>query len=435
MSPLRWLLKKGSEKKFKAGHPWVFSSELAQSPKGVIPGGLVQLCDSTGTPLAVGYGHPNSMISFRTLSLDGRDLIDADFFVRKFQSAFSARQLAGVADHSHRFIFAEGDFIPGLIIDRFFLASDSKALSQCFVIQSSTAGVDQLLPRVLEALEAFVLKTDLRVSWRETSIVFANDSKSRAMEGIEVQAKRVEKAADSFNGHSSVIVVQPPFENMKPTYFEVDFLGGQKTGFFLDQRSNVQLASRSVRELARRAKAESRTLKVLDLFCYVGQWGAQLTSVARSEGADVEVTLVDASAKALELAGRNVERAGGQAIVRKLDILDALALEFEKSSFDIVICDPPAFIKKKKDSPTGTQAYAKVNRDAIRKTKPGGLFVSCSCSGLFTEDEFREMLAKVTLAAPRPMRWIARGSHGPDHPQRPEFPQGTYLKSWFGLID
>ena len=438
MSPLRWLLKKGSEKKFKAGHPWVFSSELAQSPKGVLPGGLIQLCDSAGTPLAVGYGHPNSMISFRTLSLDGRDQIDSEFFVRKFRTAFAARQLAGVADHSHRFIFAEGDFLPGLVIDRFFLDNlppDKAMSSQCFVIQSSTAGIDRLLPFVLEGLEKFVSEIDTRVSWAASSVVFANDSKSRTMEGIEVQAKRVEKSAPEFNGSSSVIVVQPPFEKMPPTLFEVDFLGGQKTGFFLDQRSNVQLASRTVRELAKRAKFENRTLKVLDLFCYVGQWGAQLASVARNEGADVEVTLVDASAKALELAGRNVERAGGRAVIRKLDILDALAAEFEKSSFDIVICDPPAFVKKKKDLPTGSQAYAKVNRDAIRKTKPGGLFVSCSCSGLFTEDEFREMLSKVTLSAPRPTRWIARGSHGPDHPQRPEFPQGTYLKSWFGLID
>ncbi len=433
MQAMRWLLKKGSEKKFKLGHPWVFSSELAQSPKSIEAGGLIELRDYSGSPLAIGYGHPNSMISFRTLSLDAKEVIDAAFFLRRLKSAFLARQSAGVHEQSHRFIFAEGDFLPGLIIDRFLLATESP--SQCFVLQSSTAGMDRLLPAVMSALEAFTDTIDVRIPWSRTSVVFANDSKSRAMEGIEVQPKRVEKATADFIGERATILIQPPLEHLPATEFSVDFIGGQKTGFFLDQRSNVQLAARTVRQLARQAAAENRTLKILDLFCYVGQWGAQLASVAKSEGASVEVTLIDASAKALELAAKNVARAGGVAIARKLDVLDALATEIEKAAFDVVICDPPAFVKKKKDLPTGSQAYAKVNRDAIRKTKPKGLFVSCSCSGLFNEDDFREMLAKVTLAAPRPVRWIARGSHGPDHPQRPEFPQGTYLKSWFGLID
>lgn len=429
----RWLLKKGSERKFRLGHPWVFSSELAQSPKSVELGGLVELRDYSGTPIAVGYGHPNSMISFRTLSLDAKEPIDEAFFGKRFANAYRARRRAGVADQSHRFIFAEGDFIPGLIIDRFFLATETP--SQCFVIQSSTAGIDRLLPAILRALEDFTRTTDPRIGWDQTSIVIANDSKSRAAEGIEVQPKRVEKAAPDFDGELAVILVQPALEHLPATRFSVDFVSGQKTGFFLDQRSNVQLAARSVRELAREAEQAGRTLKILDLFCYVGQWGTQLASVACSEGADVEVTLVDASAKALELASQNVERAGGRVVVRKLDVVDALATEFEKASFDVVICDPPAFVKKKKDLPAGTQAYGKVNREAIRKTRPSGLFVSCSCSGLFDEAEFREMLSKVTLSAPRPVRWIARGSHGPDHPQRPEFPQGTYLKSWLGLID
>jgi len=423
---MRWLLKKGSEKKFRLGHPWVFSSELAQSPKGVLPGGLVELRDFSGAPLAVGYGHPNSMISFRTLSLDAKEAIDTAFFEKRFANAYRARVNAGVGEHSHRFIFAEGDFLPGLIIDRFLLDNGQ----QTFVLQSSTAGMDKLLPHVMAALESFCGDR-----WGQTSVVYANDSKSRALEGIEVQPKTVVKAAPGFKGDDAVIVLQPPLENLKPTLMSVDFIGGQKTGFFLDQRSNVQIAARTVRQLARQAKQEGRTLKVLDLFCYVGQWGAQLANVAQSEGCEIEVTLVDASAKALELAARNVERAGGKAIARKLDVVDGLANEIEKAAFDVVICDPPAFVKKKKDLPTGSQAYVKVNRDAIRKTRPAGLFVSCSCSGLFNEEEFREMLTKVATTAPRPVRWIARGSHGPDHPQRPEFPQGTYLKSWFGLID
>ena len=203
---MRWLLKKGSEKKFRFGHPWVFSSELAQSPKGVEAGGLIELRDFQGSPLAVGYGHPNSMISFRVLSLDAKEAIDAAFFEKRFANAYRARVNAGVSEHSHRFIFAEGDFLPGLIIDRFLLENGQ----QVFVLQSSTAGIDRLLPHVMQALESFANGT--RVKWEQTSVVFANDSKSRALEGIDVQPKTVVKAAPGFKGEDAVIVLQPPIE-------------------------------------------------------------------------------------------------------------------------------------------------------------------------------------------------------------------------------
>jgi 23S rRNA (cytosine1962-C5)-methyltransferase len=145
------------------------------------------------------------------------------------------------------------------------------------------------------------------------------------------------------------------------------------------------------------------------------------------------VTCVDASGKALELAGRNVETHGGVARLEKMDVLEAIT-RLEKRSFDIVICDPPAFIKKKKDLPTGGQAYFKMNREAIRKVASQGLYVSCSCSGLFTEEDFRSMLARVSTTFDGEIRWLARGGHSPDHPQRPEFPQGTYLKAWMGIV-
>ncbi len=427
-----WLLKKGSEKKFRFGHPWVFSSELAQSPKGIEPGQLVELRDVTGAFLALGYGHPNSMISFRTLSFDKNATIDAHFFAASFARAHRTRLIAGVAHESHRFIFAEGDFLPGLVIDRFLL--DSKTPSQAFVIQTSTAGMDRLLPEILEGLEEFVNASGTGVAWEQTAVVVANDSKSRAMEGLQAEPKRVAKSAPGFDPANARIVTQGPLAGVERTLFGVDFVGGQKTGFFLDQRLNVQLASREVAELAREAKKAGRSLKILDLFCYVGQWGTQLAHVAAHAGAEVEVTLVDASAKALDLAKANVERVGGRAIVEKRDVLDELAV-FTKGAYDVVICDPPAFVKKRKDLPTGSQAYYKVNREALKKTRPGGLFVSCSCSGLFDETEFRAMLSRVVTSFEGKVRWVARGSHSVDHPQRPEFPQGTYLKSWLGLVD
>ena len=433
-----WRLKKGSERKFRFGHPWVFSSELAQSPKSVPPGGLVELQDHTGGFLALGYGHPNSQISFRTLSVWKVPAIDAGFFRDRLARASRLRKLSGVFPFSHRLCFAEGDYLPGLIIDRYRLPE----ASQVFVVQSSTAGMDQLLPQVfggIEELVALERKEDpSQPDWERSAIILANDSKSRANEGIAAEPKTVKKSAPGFEPERAKLIVQPGLPELEPLVFNADLIGGQKTGFFLDQRLNISLLSRFAKPLA----LERKRLRVLDLCCYIGQWGSQLSHLASSLGIRAEVTNCDASAKALELAALNVEAHGGQARSEKMDVLDALS-RIENQAYDVVICDPPAFIKKKRDLPTGTPAYFKLNREAIRKTAPGGLYVSCSCSGLFTEEEFRTMLSKVvaahqggakTATGGEQVAWLARGGHSPDHPQRPEFPQGTYLKAWIGAL-
>lgn len=441
MNPVVWRLKKGSEKKFRSGHPWVFSNELAQSPKGLPAGAQVELRDYNDGFLARGYGHPNSLISFRTLTRNRSQEINIDFLLRSLRRASSVRRLAQVHQFSHRLCFAEADGLPGLVIDRYRLlegrskASERvRASAQVFVVQSSTAGMDLLLPLLFEALERWVREEHqadaLEPGWEQTSIVVANDSKSRAMENIPVEPKKVLRAASGFQADSAHVLVQPGVTGLEPLCFEVDFIGGQKTGFFLDQRLNVHLASQIAQEIMRTGKSEVR---ILDLCCYVGQWGTQMAHLARHLGVKAEVTLLDASARALDLASRNVENHGGEARPEKRDVLEDIA-SLPKRGYDIVICDPPAFIKKKKDLPTGGAAYYKLNREALRRTAHGGLYVSCSCSGLFTEEDFRSMLARVVATHDTEVRWIVRGSHSPDHPQRPEFPQGTYLKSWMGVV-
>lgn len=426
-----WHLKKGSEKKFRFGHPWVFSNELAQSPKGVRPGELIELRDFTGAFLAHGYGHPNSLICFRTLSRSEKTGIDVPFFHERLTEAARVRRLAAVADESHRLCFAEGDHLPGLIVDRFIL-EDAGGPAQAFVIQSSTAGMDMQLESVFAALEKLVNEDEAsgaRIPWTRTALILANDSKSRVMEGLALEPKKVVRGFSGFDAENVRLRIQAGLPENSPLAMSADLINGQKTGFFLDQRANIQIASRFAKELVR-LKNE---IRVLDLCCYVGQWGAQLASLARQSGGIARVTQVDASMRALEIAARNVEENGGSAEPLKLDVLGGGLDRLEPGAFDIVICDPPAFIKKKKDLPTGTQAYYKMNREAIRKTARQGLYVSCSCSGLFTEEEFRGMLARVGQASAVPVRWLARGGHSPDHPQRPEFPQGTYLKSWIGV--
>jgi 23S rRNA (cytosine1962-C5)-methyltransferase len=431
-----WRLKKGSEKKFHSGHPWVFSNELAQSPKGLPAGELVELRDASDGFLAKGYGHPNSLIAFRTLTLAQDGVIDARFFAERFEKASRLRRLSGVDAFSHRLCFAEADGLPGLVIDR-YRAALNQGPKQIFVIQASTAGMDRLLSVVVEGLRIFVAGEAASggATWEESAVVFANDSKSRIMEGLAAEPKNVVKDVAGFSPQATRIKIQPGLSDLAPLGFEVDLVGGQKTGFFLDQRLNVHLASQVASEYFSGAARSGRNeVRILDLCCYVGQWGTQLSHLAKASGLRAEVTLADASLKALEVAARNVESHGGRARIEKMDVLNDLP-KLARRGYDIVICDPPAFIKKKKDLPTGTQAYFKLNREAMRRVAPGGIFVSCSCSGLLSEDEFRSMLARVVASHEGETRWLMRGSHSPDHPQRPEFPQGTYLKSWIGIID
>jgi 23S rRNA (cytosine1962-C5)-methyltransferase len=442
-----WRLKKGSEKKFKSGHPWVFSSELAQSPKDLPAGELVELQDHENKFLAYGYGHPQSQISFRTLSTNRKETIDAHWFAARFKKNIQLRRIAGVAEASHRLCFAEGDQMPGLIIDCYRCASPvvlENTIRDIFVVQVSTAGMERLWPVALEGLREFVIAQNQGrlESWEQTAVVLSNDSKARLLEGLQVEPKRQIHGPSDLDLSAVEVLIQAAHSGLAPTSlvptsfvptsFVIDILGGQKTGFFLDQRSNVQIMATLLGNLIR--EKNLKQIKILDLCCYVGQWGASLAHFARTLSCDVQVTAVDASTKALALSQFNVEKQGASCEVFKMDVLQDLP-KLPDEAFDVVICDPPAFIKKKKDFTAGQGAYFKMNREALRKVKVGGLFVSCSCSGLLTEEDFRQTLAAAWAAAgadPR-FRWLARGSHSADHPQRPEFPQGSYLKSWFAI--
>lgn len=427
-----WRLSKPGEKRFRTGHPWVFSNELLQSPKGAMPGELIRLIDQENRFLAIGYGHPNSVISLRVLSYRDEAEINAEWFQAQITKAAKLRTLSQVDRQgdqfvSHRLIFAEADHLPGLIVDRYPVFGKSQDV---FVAQTSTAGMDKLWPVILKGLEGFV--TSSGRDWKNTVVVLANDSKSRILEGLAVEEKRIVHGPEGFDARQVEVVMQSSHQNAPAVKFTVDFIGGQKTGFFLDQRANIQALSKLLPEYI--ANKPEKRIRVLDLCCYVGQWGAQISNVAKAFGAVADVTSVDSSAKALELAKLNVLAAGGEGQTVKADVLGGLDV-VENGKYDIVICDPPAFIKKKKDLPTGQAAYVKLNRESLAKLAKGGIYISCSCSGLLTEEDFREVLTKAVSAArfQKNMRWIFRGSHSPDHPQRPEFPQGTYLKSWIGI--
>lgn len=453
MAKVVWRLRKGMDRRFRSGHPWVYSNELMESPKGIEPGAAIQLQDAGGGFLALGYGNPKSLIAFRALS---RDLeaatIDSPFtskfLLGKLLNAHALRHRLGLTQWSYRLCYGEGDFVPGLIIDRYRTHG-----GQVFVAQAHTAGADRMLKVLPEALETFVGESAKRdpdsASWAQTALIINNELGVRALEGVESQPPKIARPlqGDAKEDLSNLeILVRPVFGGSKPVEFTVDLVKGQKTGFFLDQAANVGIAAQrfsesgpeSNRESGRESGPESRTkssaaIRILDLCCYVGQWGTQLSRAFKDRGFKVEVLAVDASQQALELAKKNMEREGAKVSTLKGDVLKDLA-DLESRSFDLVVCDPPALIKGRKDIPQGRHAYLQLNTQVFRLVKLGGAVVSCSCSALLEEEDFYAALTKAAQRNQVQVQWIARGSQSPDHPMLLEFPEGRYLKSLFGIV-
>lgn len=398
-----WHLKKGADRRMRQGHPWAFASELAHSAKEVRAGEVVELRDAADKFLAFGYASPRSQICFRRLSSRSKDkdVFSRAFFVERLKKARDLRDSAGWSSASHRWIYGEADGVPGLIVDVFLSPEGQRTL----VVQSSTAGVESALPEFYSALDEF----------GSFGVIESPTSSRRRLEGLEIGERRVVRGEVL----SKKLVLQHGLT------LECDLIGGQKTGFFLDQQWNAGLMRRLLA-----AGSPGRRLRVLDICCYVGQWGAH---AAHALGG-AEVTLVDVSMPALELAEANVRAAGGDAEVICGDALGVLA-ELPEGQFDVVICDPPAFVKKKNDLAQGLQAYVKLNRDALRRVAPGGLLVTCSCSGLVRSEDWHSVLQQAGGKSGRMFQILARGGHGPDHPVRPEFPEGEYLKCALGRID
>jgi 23S rRNA (cytosine1962-C5)-methyltransferase len=411
------------DRRFRAGHPWVYSNELMESPKGLMPGAPVELHDPSGKFLARGYGNPQSLISFRALSRDPQ-LTDPFSTQRLTQVLIRAGKLragVGLGDVSHRLCFGEADGIPGLVIDRFVIPS-----GQVFVIQAHTAGADQLVPRILASLEAYVQSGAVSVAWNKTAIVLRNDLGVRKLEGLKEEEPRILKDLPGTQLDSTQILVKASLGG-DPVPFYVDLLQGQKTGFFLDQAANIQLAILRLKNLF------TSKVRILDLCCYVGQWSTQFARAFREAGIQTEVVAVDASSQALDLARRNIAAQGATCETLKADVLKDLG-QLKDRSFDLVISDPPALIKSRKDIPPGTHAYLQLSTQVFRLVKSGGGVVCCSCSALLEEESLTQVLTKAAIRNQTQVQWIGRGSQSPDHPMLTEFPEGRYLKGWIGRI-
>ncbi len=385
-------LKQNEDRRLHAGHLWVFSNEVdtRQTPLLKFKAGeLVRVLAHNDRALGLAYVNPQSLISARLLS--SWRLPDAAWFAQRMRIALALRERL-YAEPCYRAVYGEADGLPGLVIDRYG--------DQC-VVQIATAGMERLKPQIQEAvLQVFNCDT----------LLFKNDGAAREQEGLPLYVEAAKGRLDQLG-----LVVEGGLR------FSVPLAEGQKTGWFFDQAANRRALTKYVRKGAR----------VLDVFSYLGAWGAR----AARDGAG-KVICVDSSAAALDLAASNAERNRIEMTTRKgdaFDVLEALAKEGEQ--FDIVIVDPPAFAKRKKDLPKALAAYKRLNQLAMQLLAGEGILVSCSCSYHVSAAELREAIAKAARGADKHLQILEMGGQAPDHPVHPAIPETRYLKAYFCRVN
>ncbi len=418
-----WKLKKGADRRIRSGHPWVFTSELESSPKTIQSGEAIELVDTTGKTVAYGYGSSVSQISFRALDVQGlyTNAATPEFVADKVLQAWDYRNSLGYKN-SFRVCFGEADFLPGLVIDR-YLGTNGE---QVIAFQVLTAGMQMILADPKNFFKQLVQRLNEKhisdISWEKTIVVKRNDVNIRKLEGLAVEEPEV----ISDYSIDKELLQNFTFKHDKDeVLFTCDLLEGQKTGFFLDQSYNIEKFS----QILQRVSWNQKEIKILDLCCYVGQWSTLVAYHLKKAFPEIKitVTLVDVSDSALKFARQNTSAFADVVETKKLDVVHDLE-QLSSQTYDLVIADPPAFIKAKKDLPNGQHAYMKMNEQAFRVAKKEGFVVSCSCSGLMTEELLQEALRKGMSRARVNAHCLFKGGHAPDHPQLVQFPEGSYLK-------
>ena len=374
-------IQKRGAARVRNGHLWVYRSDVLDA-KGVEPGAIVAVRDERNAMVGHAFYSSQSQIALRFLARgDGR--IDEGFFRRRFDEADALRSRLGVDPLLSRRIHSEGDFLPGLVVDRY---------GDYLVVQSLTQAADRLQP---------LFESILRERYQPRSIVFRNDSKVRELEGLPItQSSSGEQPPDT-------VVVDEDGKQM-----EIALTSGQKTGGYLDQRENHRAARRYARGRA------------LDGFCYGGGFALHLADVCDS------VEAIDSSAAAVRLAEANTAR-NGLKNVRCLEanVFDVLR---ERSSqgerYDTIVLDPPAFARNKESLEGALRGYKEINNRAMRLLKDGGTLLTCTCSHHVSEGLFAEMLAEAARDAGCWLRVLERRIQAADHPILMAVPETLYLK-------
>jgi len=378
------IVKSNGKKKIQTGHLWVFSNELIHN-KSIEPGSLVEIYDSSNHYLGFGYYNIHSLISLRVLTTEVVNSIEA-LISSKIDKAIALRNHWNLDLRYCRLVYSEGDLFPGLIIDRY---------GDYLVLENNTAGINLLLNKIVAILTEKLSPKGI--------IIHSDTDETNNL----VQEKLI----------STCFVPEEPVEIIhNDLKFLVDLKAGQKTGFFYDQRENQKILERIPLE----------NKKVLDLFSYLGAWGIK----ALQENPE-NVTFIDSSAHACSLTEKNIQlnHPNTNYTIINEDAFKALKdLKKQGRKFDVIILDPPAFIKKKSQVKNGLKGYYHLNELGMNLLEKNGIFITCSCSYHLHEPKLKEIVKTIASKNKLKMNFLMSGNQAFDHPILITHPETEYLK-------
>jgi 23S rRNA (cytosine1962-C5)-methyltransferase len=387
-------LKRREERRIQAGHPWVFSNEVdvERSPLSAFePGTQVCVLSHAEQPLGSAYVNPATLICARMVSRQANRPLDEALIRTRLQRALDLRERMGVGPY-YRLVYGESDGLPGLVVDRF-----GTTLS----VQIATAGMQALFEPLMAALEKVV---------QPAQSVLRNDGIGRQLEGLDESVQWLRGNADE------------PVEIVENTArFSIWPGSGQKTGWFYDHRLNRA-----------RVAAWSKQARILDLCSYRGAFGVQAAL-----GGAASVLCVDSSKEALEgaIEAATLNGCSDRVSSERGDVFEVLRSLYERGErFDLVIADPPAFARRKRDLKSAQEAYRRLNRLAMRVLVDDGLLFSASCSSHLDSAGLKGVLRHAASAAQRQIVLLETGHQGPDHPIHPAMPESAYLKAFLGRV-
>jgi len=386
-------LKKNEDRRLRAGHLWIYSNEVnsQETPlKQFTPGEQVRVESHEGRTIGTAYINPKSLICARLVNRKVEQL-DQPLLLQRLQQALRLRETL-YKDPCYRLIYGESDLLPGLVVDRF---------GDHLSVQLNTFGMDTLKDEIIESLKSLL---------NPTSILLRNDSSMRNLEGLTSEV-----VAAHGTPPKEVELIENGVKMLAPLY------DGQKTGWFYDQRPNRA-------ELGRFVQGK----RVLDVFSYVGSFAIQAAAMGAKE-----VWAVDASRFALEMAEKNAQLNGVGEIFTGAegDAFDVLkALRAEEEQFDVIVVDPPAFIKRKKDHKEGLRAYHRINELAMRLLPKDGILLSASCSMHLHRDELLDVVRSGARKNRKHAQVVFEGMQGADHPVHPAIAETKYLKAFIARL-
>ncbi|HZT11507.1 MAG TPA: class I SAM-dependent rRNA methyltransferase [Candidatus Baltobacteraceae bacterium] len=377
-----------ADRRVRLGHAWIFSNEVdvgKTAMSAFAAGDLAVVRDSYGKPVGTAYVNPGALICARILTSDAKARIDASWWEHRIRRALELRERLYSTPH-YRAVYGESDGCPGLIVDRY---------GNVLVAQLNTAGVARMRDDILGALER---------AFDPRGILVRSAGSVRQFEGIDAFDESSGDVPETANVHEDESVFAAPLRT------------GQKTGYFYDQRDNRSRLLRYV-----------RGRRVLDVYSYIGAWGVRAAKFGAAS-----VTCVDSSELALGYARENAKANGVEIETVRGDAIETLeVLAADGRRFDVVIVDPPALIKRRKDIQAGSALYERLNAAAMRVVDQGGVLISSSCSHHMNAEMLQRTLLSAAKRSSRRMQILEKHAHAPDHPIHPAMPETEYLKAFF----